>query len=154
MKKLSTIILIACTVLAALAFTACGDPITGKDGNVKTTENSVAFTASQEVMNLTDSTSLKDYMDVLKNNGELTFEGSNGDYGFFISSVNGKAASGNSFWGVYTDLVTIEGDDFVYSNAAWGTVEIDGKTLNSASVGVSSLPCIDGYTYALVLSTY
>lgn len=156
-KKLCVVFASAVAAAALFAFAACGEASAEKPekgephGNVSL---SVAFTANTEVMTLTDSTSLKDYMDALSANGELEFGGQEGEYGFFIQSVYGKTAEGTAFWAVYTDLVTIEGDDAVYSNEEWGTYSCNGKTLYSAAYGVSSLPCIEGYTYALVYSTY
>jgi hypothetical protein len=158
MKKKLTALFSALLALCALfPFAACngGDaPSSDGKGNVSLDVNRVSFTAAAEVMALTEKTSLKDYLDALQKGGELVYGGKEGDYGFYIESVYGKKAEGNAFWAVYTDLVTLEGDDFVYSNADYGTVTVGGKTLNSASVGVSSLPCVEGYTYAIVYSTY
>ena len=156
MKKFFAALFATLAIIAVIAFAGCadGNGQGTKSGNVVLNVESAIFTASGDVMTLKESTSVKDYMDVLKANGELVFDGSEGDYGYYITSVYNKSASGNSFWAVYTDLVTIEGDDTVYSNAEYGTFKYGDKTLNSASFGVSGLPCIEGYTYALVYSTF
>lgn len=158
MKKL----LLIFAAVAVIAFAGCG---TGLDddskakgeavsGNVVLDVRSVVFVADDDFTALTSATSVKDYMDALANNGELVFDGSDGEYGFYIESVYNTKAEGNAYWAVYTDLVTIEGDDAVYSNAEYGTFTYGNKTLNSASYGVSGLPCVDGYTYALVYTTF
>ena len=155
MKKFLAALLAA---VCLLALAGCGtdgkDKDETKSGNVVLDVKSVVFVADGEFTTLTSATSVKDYMDALADNGELVFGGTDGDYGFYIESVYNTKAEGNSYWAVYTDLVKLEGDDAVYSNAEYGTFNYGGKTLNSASYGVSGLPCVDGYTYALVYTTY
>lgn len=155
-KRLLAIFTVVCAIAMLCAFTACGEE--QQSGNKKASGNivvqSVVFTASSDVMTLTDSTSLADYMDVLAEDDELVFQAENGDYGYYIVSIYATKAEGNAYWALYTDLVTIEGDDAVYSTAEYGTFEYNGKTLYSASYGASNLPCIDGYTYAWVYTTY
>lgn len=155
MKKLFAAIAAAAVILLA----GCGlddgsKQKAEKSGNVVLDVKSAVFVADDHFFTLTETTSVKDYMDALQENGDLVFGGRNDTYGFFIESVYGTKAEGNAFWAVYTDLVTIEGDDTVYSNAEYGTFTYGNKTLNSASYGVSGLPCVDGYTYALVYTVY
>ena len=158
MKKFLVSLFAILSIAAIFAFAGCADGKTNEQGtasgNVALEVQSAVFTASNDVLALNDSTSVKDYMDVLAENGELKFGGSESEYGFYITSVYNTSASTNSYWAVYTDLVTIEGDETVYSNAEYGTFTYGGKTLYSASFGVSGLPCIDGYTYALVYTTF
>lgn len=156
MKKFLAAFLATVSIVAVIAFAGCADDSKqgAASGNVVLNVESAIFTADGGVMTLNESTSVKDYMDALKANGELVFDGSNGDYGYYITSVYNKFATANSYWAVYTDLVTIEGDDTVYSNAEYGTFTYGNKTLNSASFGVSGLPCVEGYTYALVYTTF
>ena len=150
-KKLLALTLALVSVFACLALTACGNEPLIK---VVSDGECVAFTAKSSVITFTDTTSVKDYMDALVEKGELKYEGYNGEYGFYITSVEGKKEETGYFWSLYTDLVTIEGDSAVYSSAEWGIYDLDGKTLNAASYGVSNLPCVEGYTYALVYSSY
>ena len=105
-------------------------------------------------MQLADDTTLYDYLCALKEDGEINFEAEQGDYGMYITSVEGvtqtnEGTNGYS-WMIYTDLTELDG--VVYSSADYGTWGYDGKTLNSASYGVSGLPAVEGYTYALVYS--
>ena len=153
-KFLSALLAVTATVCIIL-WLGCNEKTSGKtSGNVVKNGDDVVFTADGGFLKLTEKTSLKDYMDALSESGELVFDGEDGQYGFYIQSVFGKKAEGNAFWAVYTDLVKLDGDDAVYSNSEYGTFEYNGKTLNSASFGVSYLPCVEGYTYALVYSVY
>lgn len=103
---------------------------------------------------------LEDYLALLKDEGKLTYEGEKGDYGLFITSVNGKAnevissspsSSEGYAWTVYIDFtmhggVIYAGDD--------ETCVYGDTTLYKASYGVSALPCIKNGTYALVYEHY
>lgn len=100
------------------------------------------------VMETEDGKSMYDALVALQEDGRLTFDGSESTYGFYITSVNGVAATNENYWAVYTTLGTYEGVS--YSNAAWGTWEYGGETLASASYGVSGLPLVEGELYALV----
>lgn len=152
MKKFSGLLpsLLAAAVLLALV--GCGENADKPNGNggVTALDDGIVFTVRSDFIKLSNTASVKDYLDALQKNGELTYSGKNGDYGYFIESVNGKEAAGGAWWAVYTDLVSLEGDNAVYSNAEWGIYSYGGKTLNSASYGVSQLPCVSGYTYAFV----
>lgn len=97
--------------------------------------------------------SLEDAMNALAESGELSFDGSESEYGFFITSVNGVSADpASQYWAVYTTLGDYEGVS--YSNAEYGTFDHDGATLNSASYGISGLPAAEGELYALTLETF
>lgn len=84
-----------------------------------------------------DCATLIDYMNKINGSKSLkSFEISNG----MITVINGKKASGNVYWMVFTD-------DADYSNEQWGSVEIDGVTYYSATLGAESLPIEEGATY-------
>lgn len=105
------------------------------------------------VMETEDGKSMYDALVALQADGRLTFDGSESTYGFYITSVNGVAATNDNYWAVYTTLGTYEGVS--YSDATWGTIEHSdalGNTyaLASASYGVSGLPLVEGELYALV----
>lgn len=153
MKKLLALIITVASAIAVIAFAGCGS------GNIKKVDindnESYVFTATSDVMTITDDTTVYDYLIALKNNGEIEIEGSDTGFGYYITSVNGTAEvissdySEGTSWAVYLDFKTIEGDDGIYAND-YSTCEYKGTTLYYASVGVSSLPCIEGHTYALV----
>lgn len=105
------------------------------------------------VMETEDGKSMYDALVALQADGRLTFDGSESTYGFYITSVNGIAATNENYWAVYTTLGTYEGVS--YSDATWGTIEHSDAlgntyTLASASYGVSGLPLVEGELYALV----
>lgn len=92
--------------------------------------------------------SLYDALAFFATSGEITMDGSESEYGFYLTSLNGRDATDEYYWAVYTTLGILDGVE--YSNAAWGTWEYGGETLASASYGVSGLPLIEGELYALV----
>lgn len=105
------------------------------------------------VMETEDGKSMYDALVALQADGRLTLDGSESTYGFYITSVNGVAATNENYWAVYTTLGTYEGVS--YSDATWGTIEHSDAlgntyTLASASYGVSGLPLVEGELYALV----
>ena len=153
MKKLLTAIFTVIAIAAVCAFTGCDDD--NKDTAADKIEQgysiSYAFTASSDVLTIGNSTTVKDYMDALKADGKLSYEGYDGDYGYYITEVLGvKEAYGTSsmyYWAVYTSFTTIDGT--IYATD-YSTFDYNGIKLYSASYGVSGLPCVDGATYALV----
>lgn len=157
MKRKLGLIVAAVSLAASLsAFAACNKTEGGNSvgGGVSAL---AVFTASSTVIEFTDTTSVKDYLDALAEKGEISFTGEESTYGFYITSVYGieeqinytdTGSSGYS-WMVYTDY--IKGEDGVqYANPEYGVFYYNGKELASASYGVSYLPCVEGYTYALV----
>lgn len=155
-KKLLALFVAVCAAFALFTLAACTDDGngTGESGDVVTLENGIAFTVKDNVMNITDTTTIKDYMDVLAANGDLSYSGTNQSYGFFLETVNGVTAdsANNEYWMIYTDLVTLDG--VVYSSDEYGGYEYNGTTLGYASYGMDGMPCVVGYTYVFVLETY
>ena len=172
-KKILAIIAAACVTLSVCAFAACATSDNGgkdQSGNQQSSteggnnqnaeiENGhkivYVFTADSEVMTITEKSSMYDYMCALKDDGFLSFEGSDGDYGFYVTSVMGVtskvvSSTANSYsgwdWAVYTTVTELDG--VIYSGDESTT--IDGITLYKASYGVSGVPCIEGESYALV----
>ena len=172
-KKILAIIAAACVTLSVCAFAACatsdngGKDQSGNQQNSTEGENDqnaeienghkivYAFTADKDVLEISDDTSMYDYMCALKDDGFLSFEGSDGDYGFYVTSVMGVtskvvSSTANSYsgwdWAVYTTVTELDG--VIYSGDESTT--IDGITLYKASYGVSGVPCIEGESYALV----
>ena len=98
--------------------------------------------------------SLEEAMSALKEAGALTYEGSEGDYGFYLTSVNGYTpdAENNEYWAIYTTLGEYGGVE--YSNSEYGTYEYDGKTCAGASYGISGIPLVEGEIYVLAIAAY
>lgn len=142
---------------AASAVLVCGALFSAcaQDSSIGAAKAEVlASDAERVVIEVTEgdtSKSLYDALTVFQEEEKLTFSGSESEYGYYITSVNGVAAAGDSYWAVYTTLGTLDGAS--YSDAQWGTFEYEGKTLASASYGVSGLPLVEGEYYALVWTT-
>ena len=164
-RKLGFIAAAVCLAASLAAFAACDD---AEDGNLSLSGGasgvdfnvSLVFTASSEFAELGEDTSVKDYLDALVEADDITYEGYESDYGYYITSVNGIAeqisytdtgSSGYS-WLVYTNF--LEEDGVPYANAEYGVYTYNGIELASASYGVSYLPCVEGYTYALVYEAW
>ena len=178
-KKIFAIIVAICVCLSLCAFIGCtntdkgdnggnamggnqnnsGNENTNDEDKDATIENGhkivYAFTADGEVMSITEKSSMYDYMCTLKEDGFLTFEGSESEYGYYITSVMGVtsktiSSTANSYsgwdWAVYTTITELDG--VIYSGDE--TTVVDGATFYKASYGVSGIPCIDGESYALV----
>ena len=106
----------------------------------------VVFTVDMAKYEITETTTLNDYMNLLEIDGELSFTTSSGVYGMFITSVNGvkNGIGGNPCWMVYTD------DPEFSDTSDWGTeVVVDGKTYKSTTVGISSVIVKANATYVL-----
>ena len=151
MNKLKiTSYLLAIFFVVTFAFTACaGD--TAASGSAAVLEGSdklVVIEASSA------GGSLEEAMAALKEAGVLTYEGSESEYGFYITSVNGYTpdAEKNEYWAVYTTLGEYEGVE--YSNSEYGTYDYNGKTCASASYGISGMPMVKGEIYVLVVESY
>ena len=132
MKKLLLTLL---TFVLLFSMVACGN---GETHVIKETDEKIIITISSKQMELKDDTTLIEYMQSLKNDGELEFEIANG----MITSINGIAnpADWSSCWMLYTN-------DTELSNSAWGTAEYNGETFGSAIVGAEALIVKDGYKY-------
>lgn len=157
-KKLLAILTALCAIVAVCAFSGCAeDNRDGVSGEIDQGYSiCYAFTASSAVLAMSDSTSMKDYMDALASKGSLAFEGYNSDYGFFVTSVLGvgsvTVSSTDSFyagysWMVYTTLTTLDGVTYSDDSAIF---TYNGIPMYLASYGVSGLPCVEGKSYALV----
>lgn len=157
-KKLLFPALVAMLVMAVMSFAACGDDTrTPQEAKIAHEFSACyAFTATSDTMEITENTTLEEYMQALKAAGKITFEGERGQYGFFITSMLGMssrfvASTDNSYtsydWMVYTTVTSIDGT--IYSNDGI-TFAYDGITLYQSMNGVSATPCIEGETYAFV----
>lgn len=126
MKKSLSVLLVMAVFAGMFLFTACqNEKLVIKDSDtyivIKTTEKAID--------GATDMT-LMDYMETLKEKGELEYSISNG----MITSINGidNPADYSSCWMLYTS-------DEDNANVAWGTVEYEGKEYGSAISGAETL---------------
>ncbi len=142
MKKFfNTIIAIALLVIV-FSFFGCSpkEPLV-----IKESDTYIVITVSNEQMDITNTTTLVDYMNSLKDDGQLTFEINNG----MVSSVNGidNPSDWSSCWMIYTS-------DTNNANSAWGTIEYNGNIYGSAILGAESLIVKDGCIYIWVFQAF
>ncbi len=131
------VMVIACTML----LTGCkSDPLVIKDS-----DTCIVIKVTQESVGDKTNMVLIDYMQQLKAKGELDFTIENG----MIKSINGidNPADYSSCWMLYTS----DGEN---SNAAWGTVEYDGKEYGSAVAGAEVLKIQPGQLYIWVFQSF
>ena len=151
MKKL---LLIFTAVL--LCFTVgCGTTKTNEP-----TEISIVFVATSSTLEIDENTTLEDYIVALRDKGDIMFEGENGDFGLFITSMDGKAnevisstpnSSEGYSWTIYIDFLTLDG--VIYAGDS-ETVTFNDITLYKAIYGISAIPCLENHTYAFVYEYY
>ena len=138
MQKVLSIVLVL-VVLSCMLLTACqkAEPLVIKDSDTYI----VIKTTGQDVTDMT----LMDYMSKLKEKGELEFSISDG----MITSINGieNPIDYSSCWMLYT------GDED-NANAAWGTVEYEGKAYGSAISGAETLKIKADQIYIWVYKSF
>ena len=141
MKKLCLLIVAVLTVTAAL-FVSCAkkEPYV-----VKESDKYIVITVSAKETEITENTTLVDYMNALNKDGELNFEMNNG----MVTSVNGieNKADYSSCWMLYTS-------DTDNANDAWGTVEYKGKVYGSSTLGAESLKVKENCVYIWVYTDF
>lgn len=156
-KTILATITTACALILGVTLFGCANDDRGEQtGGIANGYSIVyAFTVDEGKKTENHKTML-DYMNLLKADGSLTFEGDDGQYGFFITSVMGVgsktvSSTANSYsgrdWLVYTTVTTVDG--VTYSDDGT-SLSYSGVTFYKASYGVSGLPCIAGESYALV----
>ena len=139
-KKLMSVLL-ALLLVSAMLLSACrSEPLVIKDSDTY-----IVVKTTQEAMGDNADMLLIDYMKTLKDKGELDFEIENG----MITSINGIAnpADYSSCWMLYTS-------DEANSNAAWGTVQYQGKEYGSAVSGAETLKVKADQLYIWVFKSF
>lgn len=142
MKKIITLLTAFILLVATLSFFGCtnNQPLV-----IKQSDTYIVIKASKQQMNITEQTTLVDYMNSLKSDGEIAFELNNG----MVCSVNGIAnpADWSSCWMLYTS-------DVDNANVGWGTIEYNGEIYGSAVFGAETLKIKDGYLYIWVFQSF
>ncbi len=112
---------------------------------IKDSDTYIVIKTTEEAMDGKTNLLLIDYMEKLKDKGELEFEVSNG----MITSINGidNPADFSSCWMLYTS-------DEENSNSAWGTVEYKGKEYASAISGAEALKVKADQLYIWVYKSF
>lgn len=137
----------------------CGGLLTGCTGGDASVGNAAVTLAENDETHIVIEVgagdagkSVYDALCALRDDGQISFDGSGGAGDFYLTSLNGKAADESHFWAVYTSVGTVDG--VAYSDAGWGTYDFDGTTLASAAWGVSLLPLFDDACFAIVWTQF
>ena len=141
MKK--RFVFVAAVIAAVCAFISACTPIEKEPLVIKESDKHIVITADSERVSITNDTTLLDYMNSLKQSGELEFEIANG----MVVSVNGIANADPSYWMLYTS-------DADNANAAWGTAEYKGEKYGSAMFGAEKLKIKNGEIYIWVYQSF
>ena len=140
-KKLLSCLLAAVLLMSVLLCTGChSEPLVIKDSDTY-----IVIKTTQEAIGGKTDMLLVDYMQQLKDKGELEFEMADG----MITSINGIAnpIDYSSCWMLYTS-------DEANSNAAWGTVEYQGNLYGSAVAGAETLKIKADQLYIWVYKSF
>ncbi len=138
MKKLVNLLLIV-VLSFSLLFSACKPSV----ANVDTVENKVVIVVNG---NVEDNVSLLSFMATLKNENLLDYKYQSGQYGAYITAINGVQASLNQGWMLYSD-----DGDFTANNYQ---IELNGKIYSQTVVGCENLIVKKGMTYIWVLEDF
>ena len=135
-RKITSLLTALLLVVFSLFFVSCKDK-----NEVKPVAIDLTGVTVQE------GTTLLDVMNSMREEGELTFQISDG----MISAINGtkNSVTYNPCWMLYTS-----DDDPTVSNSAWGTYEYKGQTFASAAVGAESLFVKTGEVYLWVYTSF
>ena len=141
MKKTQKILSVLLVVMLLLSMTACRN----ESLVIKDSDTYIVIKTTQEALGDKTDMVLIDYMGMLKEKGELEFSVENG----MILSINGidNPADYSSCWMLYTS-------DEENANAAWGTVEYEGKEYGSAVSGAETLKIKPDQLYIWVFKSF
>ena len=142
MKNLTKALSLCLVIITlGLCFASCKEePLVIKDSDtfivIKTTEK--ALDGKENMM-------LIDYMEMLRDDGELEFKVNSG----MITSINGydNPADYSKCWMLYTS-------DSDFSSSEWGTVEYQGVEYGSAILGAEMLVIKPNQTYIWVFKSF
>lgn len=147
-KSICTVLAIILAVSLTLSACTAGKATSAAASLLESTQKIVVIEAKAT------GGSLEEAMAALSKSGDLTYEGAESEYGFYLISVNGYVpdSAANEYWAIYTTLGEYEG--VAYSSAEYGTYDYNGKTCASASYGVSGIPMVAGEVYILTVASY
>ncbi len=141
MKKALSVLLAILILAGTMLLTGCkSEPLVIKDSDTY-----IVIKTNQEAMGDKKDMLLIDYMEILKQKGELEFAVKDG----MIVSVNGidNPADFSSCWMLYTS-------DPENSNSAWGTVEYNKVEYGSAVSGAEALKIKPDHIYIWVYQSF
>ena len=140
-KKILACLLAALLLMNILLLAGCqSEPLV-----IKESDTCIVLKVTEEAIGSNTDMVLIDYMDTLVKEGKLTCTIENG----MVTSINGidNPADFSSCWMLYTS-------DADNSNAAWGTVEFEGKQYGSAISGAETLKVKPGQLYIWVYKSF
>ena len=138
-RKIRIFFALCLSLVCALCLFACGDKSNGEGKLVCRLVESTDARVVIYVEETDGEATLLDCMEQLKaSETQFSYELVSG----MVASINGVAnpADYSKCWMLYTS-------DAEMANAAWGTLQYDGKTLGSAIVGAETLDVIAGGIY-------
>lgn len=148
-KALPALLLAA---MFALCFAACG-PET-EEGDKKVT---VKLVQGEETRSFEADTNVLYFSDVfvqLVNEKKVSAEYSYGQYGLFVTKIDGVKMNDNQYWALYSDIEDETVSVLVSSSEFDKPYVLGDKTYYYSHSGASGMPCRDGATYLWVLTSY
>lgn len=141
MKRIYVSILTFLTaVFCVFAFTGCQKQVTAEGDYVVIVAEDVAA-----------DTTLLSYMETLQEDGKLTFESQDSDYGAYVTSINGKEQESSMTSGYSWMLYTSDSEN---ASTDFASFEYEGEVYGQASLGASSLIVKEGAYYIWVYEAW
>ena len=140
-KKILACLLAALLLMNILLLAGCqSEPLV-----IKESDTCIVLKVTEEAIGGKTDMLLIDYMDQLVKDGKMTCTIQNG----MVTSINGidNPADFSSCWMLYTS-------DEENANAAWGTVDFEGKQYGSAISGAETLKIKAGQLYIWVFKSF
>ena len=140
-RKILSCLLAVLVFASTMVLSGCkSEPLVIKDSDTY-----IVIKTTQEAMGNKTDMLLIEYMEKLKEKGELEFRVENG----MITSINGidNPADYSSCWMLYTS-------DAENANASWGTVEYESKQYGSAVSGAETLKIKADQLYIWVYKSF
>jgi len=140
-RTLLSCLLIVVTLAGALLLTGCkSEPLV-----IKESDTCIVLKVTEDAIGDSTDMLLIDYMDTLVKKGDMVCTIEDG----MVTSINGiqNAADYSSCWMLYTS-------DEENANAAWGTVDFEGKQYGSAISGAETLKVKAGQLYIWVYKSF
>ena len=140
-KKILACLLAVVTLMSVLLLTGCkSEPLV-----IKESDTCIVLKVTEESIGGNTDMVLIDYMDGLVKSGKMTCTIQDG----MVTSINGidNPADYSSCWMLYTS-------DEENANAAWGTVDFEGKQYGSAISGAETLKIKPGQLYIWVFKPF
>ena len=140
-KRIVCALLLVTILAGMLSLSGCkSEPLV-----IKESDTCIVLKVTKEVLGGSTDMVLIDYMDGLVKSGKMTCTIQDG----MVTSINGidNPADYSSCWMLYTS-------DEENANAAWGTVDFEGKQYGSAISGAETLKIKPGQLYIWVFKSF